>query len=340
MDIGIDLGTASVLVYVKNKGIVLSEPSVVSIDKNSGKLLKVGKEAQNMLGRTPGNIQAVRPLKDGVISQYEITFKMLQHFLKKAGAGQLIKPRVIVCVPSGITEVEERAVYDASIQAGAKRVYLIEESIAAALGAEIDISLPKGNMIIDIGGGTTDIAILSMGGIVASESVRVGGDRFDEAIIKYVKKKYNILIGERTAEEVKKKIGCVWTRDDEDEQEIEVKGRCLIEGLPKIIRINSQEVLEALEEPITAIIEAICEVLERIPPELVMDVSKNGIIITGGGAQIYGIDKLVTNVTSIPSKVADDPLHCVIKGVGKALNNINNIPEGVVNNSRSRLNRY
>lgn len=340
MDIGIDLGTASVLVYVKNKGIVLSEPSVVSIDKNSGKLLKVGKEAQNMLGRTPGNIQAVRPLKDGVISQYEITFKMLQHFLKKAGAGQLIKPRVIVCVPSGITEVEERAVYDASIQAGAKRVYLIEESIAAALGAEIDISLPKGNMIIDIGGGTTDIAILSMGGIVASESVRVGGDRFDEAIIKYVKKKYNILIGERTAEEVKKKIGCVWTRDDEDEQEIEVKGRCLIEGLPKIIRINSQEVLEALEEPITAIIEAICEVLERIPPELVMDVSKNGIIITGGGAQIYGIDKLVTNVTSIPSKVADDPLHCVIKGVGKALNNINNIPEGVVNISRSRLNRY
>lgn len=340
MDIGIDLGTASVLVYVKNKGIVLSEPSVVSIDKNSGKLLKVGKEAQNMLGRTPGNIQAVRPLKDGVISQYEITFKMLQHFLKKAGAGQLIKPRVIVCVPSGITEVEERAVYDASIQAGAKRVYLIEESIAAALGAEIDISLPKGNMIIDIGGGTTDIAILSMGGIVASESVRVGGDRFDEAIIKYVKKKYNILIGERTAEEVKKKIGCVWTKDDEDEQEIEVKGRCLIEGLPKIIRINSQEVLEALEEPITAIIEAICEVLERIPPELVMDVSKNGIIITGGGAQIYGIDKLVTNVTSIPSKVADDPLHCVIKGVGKALNNINNIPEGVVNISRSRLNRY
>lgn len=338
MDIGIDLGTSSVLVYVKNKGIVLCEPSVVAIDKISGKLLKVGEEAKELLGRTPGNIQAVRPLKDGVISQYEITFRMLQHFLKKAGAGQLVKPRVIVCVPSGITEVEERAVYDASIQAGAKRVYLIEEPIAAALGSGLDISRPSGNMVIDIGGGTTDIAILSMGGVVASESVKMGGDKFDEAIIKYVKKKYNLLIGERTAEDIKKKIGCVWTK--EEDEEIEIKGRCLVEGLPKIARINSQEILEALEEPMTAIIEAICDVLERIPPELMMDVSKNGILITGGGALLYGIDKIITNVTGIQARIAQDPVLCVVKGTGKALESINMIPEGVVNISRSRLNRY
>ncbi len=338
MDIGIDLGTSSVLVYVKNKGIVLCEPSVVAIDKISGKLLKVGEEAQKLLGRTPGNIQAVRPLRDGVISQYEITFRMLQHFLKKAGAGHLVKPRVIVCVPSGITEVEERAVYDASIQAGAKRVYLIEEPIAAALGSGLDISRPSGNMVIDIGGGTTDIAILSMGGVVASESVKMGGDKFDEAIIKYIKKKYNLLIGERTAELVKMKIGCVWTK--EEEEEIEVKGRCLTEGLPKTTRINSQEILEALEEPMTAIIEAICDVLERIPPELMMDVSKNGILITGGGALLYGIDKIITNVTGVQARIAEDPILCVARGTGKALESINSIPEGVVNISRSRLNRY
>lgn len=338
MDIGIDLGTSSVLVYVKNKGIVLCEPSVVAIDKISGKLLKVGAEAKELLGRTPGNIQAVRPLKDGVISQYEITFRMLQHFLKKAGAGRLVKPRVIVCVPSGITEVEERAVYDASIQAGAKRVYLIEEPIAAALGSGLDISKPSGNMVIDIGGGTTDIAILSMGGVVASESVKMGGDKFDEAIIKYVKKKYNLLIGEMTAEYIKKTIGCVWTK--EEDEEIEIKGRCLTEGLPKTARINSQEILEALEEPMTAIIEAICDVLERIPPELMMNVSKNGILITGGGALIYGIDKIITNVTGIKTTIAEDPILCVAKGTGKALEAINTIPEGVVNISRSRLNRY
>ncbi len=338
MDIGIDLGTSSVLVYVKNKGIVLCEPSVVAIDKISGKLLRVGAQAQELLGRTPGNIQAVRPLKDGVISQYEITFRMLQHFLKKAGAGQLVKPRVIVCVPSGITEVEERAVYDASIQAGAKRVYLIEEPIAAALGSGLDISKPSGNMVIDIGGGTTDIAILSMGGVVASESVKMGGDKFDEAIIKYVKKKYNLLIGERTAEQIKKSIGCVWTK--EEDEEIEVKGRCLIEGLPKTTTLNSQEILEALEEPMTAIIEAICDVLERIPPELMMDVSKNGILITGGGALLYGIDKIITNVTGVEARIAEDPILCVAKGTGKALESINMIPEGVVNISRSRLNRY
>lgn len=338
MDIGIDLGTSSVLVYVKNKGIVLCEPSVVAIDKISGKLLRVGAQAQELLGRTPGNIQAVRPLKDGVISQYEITFRMLQHFLKKAGAGQLVKPRVIVCVPSGITEVEERAVYDASIQAGAKRVYLIEEPIAAALGSGLDISKPSGNMVIDIGGGTTDIAILSMGGVVASESVKMGGDKFDEAIIKYVKKKYNLLIGERTAEQIKKTIGCVWTKDEDEE--IEVKGRCLIEGLPKTTTLNSQEILEALEEPMTAIIESICDVLERIPPELMMDVSKNGILITGGGALIYGIDKIITNVTGVKTTIAEDPILCVAKGTGKALETINTIPEGVVNISRSRLNRY
>ena len=247
-DIGIDLGTATVLVYVKGSGIVIKEPSVVAIDKNTDRIIKVGREAQRMLGRTPGNITAIRPLRDGVISQYEITLKMIQYFIKKACGTMIFKPRVIICVPSGITEVEERAVVDAATQAGAKRTYLIEEPVAAAIGAGINIAAPNGHMVVDIGGGTTDIAVLSLGGVVVSESIKVAGDKFDEAIIRYVRRKHNVLIGERTAEAIKIKIGCAWPR--KEPRTLEVKGRCLIQGLPRVVRINSDEIPDALEEPI------------------------------------------------------------------------------------------
>ena len=288
-DIGIDLGTATVLVYVKGSGIVIKEPSVVAIDKNTDRIIKVGREAQRMLGRTPGNITAIRPLRDGVISQYEITLKMIQYFIKKACGTMIFKPRVIICVPSGITEVEERAVVDAATQAGAKRTYLIEEPVAAAIGAGINIAAPNGHMVVDIGGGTTDIAVLSLGGVVVSESIKVAGDKFDEAIIRYVRRKHNVLIGERTAEAIKIKIGCAWPR--KEPRTLEVKGRCLIQGLPRVVRINSDEIPDALEEPITAIIEAVCSVVERTPPELIGDILSNGIVMTGGGSLLYGLDR-------------------------------------------------
>ena len=290
-DIGIDLGTATVLVYVKGSGIVIKEPSVVAIDKNTDRIIKVGREAQRMLGRTPGNITAIRPLRDGVISQYEITLKMIQYFIKKACGTMIFKPRVIICVPSGITEVEERAVVDAATQAGAKRTYLIEEPVAAAIGAGINIAAPNGHMVVDIGGGTTDIAVLSLGGVVVSESIKVAGDKFDEAIIRYVRRKHNVLIGERTAEAIKIKIGCAWPR--KEPRTLEVKGRCLIQGLPRVVRINSDEIPDALEEPITAIIEAVCSVVERTPPELIGDILSNGIVMTGGGSLLYGLDRLI-----------------------------------------------
>lgn len=334
MDIGIDLGTASVLVYVKGKGIVLKEPSVVAVDRNTNRLLKIGNEAQQMLGRTPGNIMAVRPLRYGVISQYDVTMRMLQYVMKKTGTRGLFRPRVVVCIPSGITEVEERAVYDATIQAGAKRAYLIEEPIAAALGAGMDIGKPKGSMVVDIGGGTTDIAVISMGGVVVSDSIRVAGDLFDDAIIKFVKKKHGLLIGERTAEELKKGIGAVWTR--EEDESMTVKGRSMSEGLPKTVKVNSQEMLEALEEPATQIVEAICGVLERTPPELIGDITGDGIVLTGGGALIYGLANLITNVTGIKSYLAKDPILCVAKGTGVALDNLSAIPEGVINLSRTK----
>ncbi|MBE6709854.1 MAG: MreB/Mrl family cell shape determining protein [Ruminococcaceae bacterium] len=334
-DIGIDLGTASVLVYVKGKGIVIREPSVVAIDKNTDKILKFGREAQMMLGRTPGNITAIRPLRDGVISQYEVTFRMIQHFIKRACGGSVIfKPRVIICVPSGITEVEERSVVDAATQAGAKRTYLIEEPVAAAIGAGIDISAPNGHMVVDIGGGTTDIAVLSLGGVVVAESIKVAGDKFDEAIIRYVRRKHNILIGERTAEEIKIKIGSAWPR--EEPRYLDVKGRCLIQGLPRVVRIHSQEIPDALEEPITSVIEAVCSVIERTPPELIGDILSNGIVMTGGGSLLYGLDRLISYATGIRTRVADHPIQCVAIGTGKSLDNISHIPEGSINISRTR----
>ena len=320
-DIGIDLGTASVLVYVKGKGVVLNEPSVVAIDKNTGKLLKVGAEAQAMLGRTPGNIVAIRPLREGVISDYDMTERMLREFLRKVVGGfQLFKPRVIICVPSGITEVEERAVVDAGIQAGARRVYLIEEPVAAAIGAGIDISKPDGHMVVDIGGGTSDIAVISLSGVVESASIKVAGDQFNEAIVKYMRRKHNVLVGERTAELMKMQIGCVFPK--EQETSIEIKGRCLVTGLPKVINVSSTEMLEAFEEPVERILEAIHGVLERTPPELSADIIDHGITLTGGGALLRGLDKLIESETGIDVHVAEDPLDCVAKGAGAVLDHV------------------
>ena len=336
-DIGIDLGTATVLVYVKGSGIVIKEPSVVAIDKNTDRIIKVGREAQRMLGRTPGNITAIRPLRDGVISQYEITLKMIQYFIKKACGTMIFKPRVIICVPSGITEVEERAVVDAATQAGAKRTYLIEEPVAAAIGAGINIAAPNGHMVVDIGGGTTDIAVLSLGGVVVSESIKVAGDKFDEAIIRYVRRKHNVLIGERTAEAIKIKIGCAWPR--KEPRTLEVNGRCLIQGLPRVVRINSDEIPDALEEPITAIIEAVCSVVERTPPELIGDILSNGIVMTGGGSLLYGLDRLIAYATGIKTRVADKAVSCVAIGTGKSLDNLSSIPEGAINISRIKSSR-
>ena len=334
-DIGIDLGTASVLVYVKGKGVVLNEPSVVAIDKNTGKLLKVGAEAQAMLGRTPGNIVAIRPLREGVISDYDMTERMLKEFIHKVTGGfQMFKPRVIICVPSGITEVEERAVVDAGIQAGARRVYLIEEPVAAAIGAGIDISKPDGHMVVDIGGGTTDIAVLSLSGVVESASIKVAGDQFNEAIVKYMRRKHNVLVGERTAEQMKIEIGCVYPQ--EEDASIDVKGRCLVTGLPKTITVHSSEMLEAFEEPVERILEAIHSVLERTPPELVGDISNNGIVMTGGGSLVDGFDKLIEARTGIHTVVAEGAISCVAEGTGRSLDSLNSMTDGTVNLSRRK----
>ena len=319
-DIGIDLGTASVLVYLKGKGIVLKEPSVVAVDKNTDKVLQVGSEAQRMLGRTPGNIVAIRPLKDGVISDYDTTERMIKYFLGKVVKKGIFKPRVIICVPSGVTDVEERAVIDAGVQAGASRVHLIEEPIAAAIGVGIDISQPVGSMVVDMGGGTSDVAVISLGGIVVSESIKVAGDKFDEAIVKYIRKKYNIVIGERTAENMKIKIGCVYKRDDNPA--MEVKGRSLVSGLPKTITVSSDEMLNALSETASMVVDTVKSVIENTPPELVGDISNRGIVLTGGGALIYGMDKLIEFETGIQTYVAEDAEYCVALGTGQALDNI------------------
>ena len=333
-DIGIDLGTASVLIYVKDKGIVLNEPSVVAIDKDTGKLLKVGADAQAMLGRTPGNIVAIRPLREGVISDYEVTERMLKEFIHKVMGFQFFKPRIIICVPSGITEVEERAVVDAGIQAGARRVYLIEEPVAAAIGAGIDIAKPDGHMVVDIGGGTTDIAVISLSGVVESASIKVAGDQFNEAIVKYMRRKHNVLVGERTAEMMKMRIGCVFPK--EEETSIDVKGRCLLTGLPKTLTVTSTEMLEAFEEPVERVLEAVHGVLERTPPELVADISDNGIVMTGGGSLVDGFDKLITARTGIHTMVADDAISCVAEGTGKSLDSLNAMTDGTVNLSRRK----
>ena len=323
-DIGIDLGTASVLVYVKGKGIVLQEPSVVAIDTNTNKVLAVGEEAQKMLGRTPGNIIAIRPLKDGVISDYDVTEKMLKHFIEKVTGGvglfRFFKPQIIVCVPSGVTEVEKRAVIDATMEAGARDVFLIEEPIAAAIGAGIEISQPSGSMVVDIGGGTSDVAVISLGGIVVSTSIKIAGDKFDEAIVKYMRKKHSILIGERTAENIKINIGSAYQR--EEEVFMDVRGRNLVSGLPETIRVSSEETLEALRESVAQIADAVHYVLEKTLPELSADISDKGILMTGGGSLLWGLDKLIAKRTGISVYIADDAISCVSKGTGEALNSI------------------
>ena len=322
-DIGIDLGTATVIAYIKGKGIVLREPSVVAVDNNTGDVLAVGQEARRMLGRTPGNIVATRPLKDGVISDYTVTEKMLKYFINKIGGKSIFAPRIMICIPSQVTEVEKKAVIDAASQAGARKVYLIEEPIAAAIGAGIDISKPCGNMIVDIGGGTTDIAVISLGGSVVSASIKVAGDKFDEAVVRYIKKKHNVIIGERTAEELKVNIGCVYPKIQD--VEMDIRGRDLGTGLPKTLTISSSEMMEALIEPAMMIVDAVHGVLEKTPPELAADISDKGIYMTGGGALLDGLDKLLKEKTGINVMIAQDTVSCVALGTGKALDNLDSL---------------
>ncbi|MDO4859699.1 MAG: rod shape-determining protein MreB [Bacillota bacterium] len=329
-EVGIDLGTANVLVYIKGKGIVLNEPSVVAINRDTDEILAVGEEARQMLGRTPANVIAVRPLRDGVISDYDVTERMLKYFIKKAcGSGRFIRPTLMVCVPSGVTEVEKRAVREAAIEAGGKSVYLMEEPVAAAIGAGLDISKPDGVLVIDIGGGTTDIAVISLGGIVTSCSEKVAGDKFDEAIIKYMRKKHNLYIGERTAEELKVNIGTAYKRDEDIS--MECRGRDLVTGLPKNIDISSAEMLEALDEPLTIICESVHSVLEQTPPELAADIFNSGITITGGGAYLWGIDKRIEARTGVKVRIAEEAKSCVAIGTGEALNNIKALENNPIN---------
>lgn len=333
-EVGIDLGTANVLVYIKGRGIVLDEPSVVAINRDSNEILAVGDEARRMLGRTPSNIIAIRPLKDGVISDYDITERMLKYFIKKTcGTNRFFRPKIVVCVPSGVTEVEKRAVREAATQAGGKVAYLIEEPIAAAIGAGLDISKPDGVMVIDIGGGTTDVAVISLGGVVVSESVKMAGDKFDDSIIKYMRKEHKLYIGERTAEELKITIGTAYPREEAITKEC--RGRDLVTGLPKTIEISSKEMLEALDEPLEAICEAVHSVLENTPPELAADISNRGIIMTGGGSLLSGIDKRIEERTGIKALVAEEPCSCVAIGTGKSLNSIELIEQNVINRRRN-----
>ena len=315
-DVGIDLGTASILVYIKGKGVVLKEPSVVAFDSDTNKIKAIGEEARLMLGRTPGNIVAVRPLRQGVISDYTVTEKMLKFFIQKAiGKKTFRKPKIAVCVPSGVTEVEKKAVEDATYQAGAREVFIIEEPIAAAIGAGIDISRPCGNMIVDIGGGTTDIAVISLGGTVVSTSIKIAGDDFDEAIVRYMRKKHNLLIGERTAEDIKIKVGSCYPRAQVDS--IDVRGRNLVTGLPKTVTVTSEETEEALKEATAQIVEAVHSVLERTPPELTADIADRGIVLTGGGALLRGLEELLESKTGINTMTAEEPMQCVAIGTGK-----------------------
>ena len=323
-EIGVDLGTATVLIYVKGKGIMLREPSVIAMVRDTGEVKAVGEEAYRMLGRTPGNIVAVRPMRDGVIADYDLTEKMLKAFVRRVvtGPGRLFRPQIMVCVPSGVTEVERRAVLQATREVGARKAFLIEEPLAAAIGAGVDIAEPTGSMIVDIGGGTTDIAIISLGGIVVSESLRIAGNEFDESLIRFIRHKENLLIGDRTAEEVKMRVGAALVRSPDDNRDIDVRGRDLINGLPKTIRVSTADTVEALKEPIQKIADGVRRVLEQAPPELVSDVIDRGIIMTGGGSLLRNFDELLRQTTGIPVVVADNATDSVALGTGRALDMI------------------
>ena len=329
VDIGVDLGTANILVYLKGSGIVLREPSVVAIDRNTNKILAIGEEAKTMLGRTPGNIVAIRPLRVGVIADYDMTQSMLENVIQRvAGKSLFFKPRVVICIPSGVTTVEKRAVLEAAIQSGASKTYLVEEPIAAAMGAGLEISESRGAMVVDIGGGTTDIAVMSLGGVVVSDSLRVGGDKFDEAIVRFVKKERNVLIGEPTAEEIKIKVATVFKGNRQTE--IEVRGRDLVSGLPTTIKLTSDEIYRALKEPVATLVSCVRSVLEKTPPELSSDIIDRGIVLTGGGALLDGMPELLQAETGIATIVADRPLECVAVGTGKVLSSLQKLKDSVV----------
>lgn len=325
-DIGIDLGTATVLVYVEGKGIVMREPSVVAIDKTTDKVIKVGTEAQDMIGRTPDSIVTVRPLKDGIVNQYEVTERMLQYFIRRACGKSLLQPRIMISVPSSMSEVEERAIIEAAAEAGARKTFLIRSPIAAAMGAGLNIKTAIGNMTVDIGGGVTEVAVISLGGIVVSRTLSVGGDSFDDAIVKYVRDNYGLLIGDRTAENIKIKIGEVY--EHTEAKTLEVRGRDLLTGLPKTITLSSKEMIGATYEPMTVLIDGICEVIEHTPPELVGDILHNGIVMVGGGSMLRGLDKLITRVTGIKTLRAKNPEACVCLGMGEKLKGMSKYPEG------------
>ncbi|MDO8686525.1 MAG: rod shape-determining protein [Clostridiales bacterium] len=334
-DIGIDLGTANTLIHVKGKGIIINEPSVVAINRKNNSVLAVGDEAKNMIGRTPGDIVAIRPMKDGVIADFDITQTMLRYFIKKAVNKSLFsRPRVVICVPSGVTEVEKRAVEEATLHAGAREAYLIEEPMAAAIGAHLPVEEPQGSMVVDIGGGTSEVAVVSLGGIVTSRSLRIAGDEFDEAITHYIKKEYNLMIGERTAENIKISIGAVYPGVRNEKKE--VRGRDLITGLPKTITISSDEVMEALKESINAIVDAIKYTLEKTPPELASDIMDTGIMLTGGGALLAGLDLLIRDETGIPVMIAENPLECVAMGAGKVLEEISTLRKVLISPKKMR----
>lgn len=333
-DMGIDLGTANTLVFINNQGITLQEPTVVSFDRETGNIIAVGNEAKQMVGRTPGNIIAVRPMKNGVIADFEVTEKMLQYYIKKAGRRTaFFAPRVVVGVPSGVTEVEKRAVMDAAREAGAREVFIIEEPMAAAIGAGLPIQEPTGNLIVDIGGGTTEVAVISLGGIVTSRSIRVAGDEMNEAISQYIKRSYNLMVGEQTAEEIKRKIGSAYPQ--KEEEFVEVRGRDLVTGLPKVISISSREVMEALAEPVTAIIEAVKMTLEKTPPELAADILDRGIVMSGGGSLLKGLDRLLAEETEMPVQVAEDAISCVARGTGMALDALDVLSKVLISNKRN-----
>lgn len=324
-DIGIDLGTANTLVYIKGKGIVLREPSVVAIKNDSTRQpLAVGEEAKQMIGRTPGNIVAIRPMKDGVIADFDITQTMLKDFIRKVfNKGSFVKPRIVVCYPSGVTQVEKNAIEEATYQAGAKIVYMLPEPMAAAIGAGLPVNEPTGSMVVDIGGGTTDVAVISLGGIVTSKSLRIAGDEMDQSIVSYIKREYSLMIGERTAEQIKIEIGSAYP--DEVEKSMEIRGRDLVTGLPKVLVITSSEIREALSEPVNTIIDAIKSTLEKTPPELAADIMDKGIMLTGGGALLNGFDSLIKKETDMPVNIAEEPLDCVAIGAGKSLDNIDKL---------------